>query len=240
MSVELGMGHTWLTTPHYGPPSVLRENKKGKSKPCLNTSPPRINEVEWGELGLFSRISLTKTRPTPNVTILHISFLSNKDLCDAGYAQRMSRSQLQEQWGRRGHSTAENKKRRCKLSDVGKTPNKQNQPPFKKKKQKPHGEMKMSSLLQALWHLSSQRTECLTLTSEAIDFPWSKQEWCEEYFKHTASTCEFRGAPLEGRNGKHQCILFPTQYSSAVDRQWSYVNFKDLRESHRDPASSSN
>ena len=110
----------------------------------------------------------------------------------------------------------------------------------KKQKKKPHGEMKISSLLQALWHLFSQRTECLTLTSEAIDFPWSKQEWCEEYFKHTASTCEFRGAPLEGRNGKHQCILFPTQYSSAVDRQWSYVNFKDLRESHRDPASSSN
>lgn len=72
MSVELGMGHTWLTTPHCGPPSVLRENKKGKSKPCLTTSPPRINEVEWGELGLFSRISLTKTRPNPNVTIKFI------------------------------------------------------------------------------------------------------------------------------------------------------------------------
>ena len=149
MSVELGMGHAWLTTPHCGPPSVLRENK-GKSKPCLNTSPPRINEVERGELGLFSRISLTKTRPTPNVTILCTSFVSNKDLCDAGYAQRMSRSQPQEQWGRRAHSTAENKKRRCKLSDVGKTPNKQNQPPFKKKKKTSWGNENLFSLAGTL------------------------------------------------------------------------------------------
>ena len=171
--------------------------------------------------------------------ILCTSFLSKKDLCDAGYAQRMSRSQPQEQWGRGGgYSVAENKKHGCKLPDVGKTPTKQNQAQLNKKKT--HREMEISSLLQALWHLFSQRTEYLTLTSEAIDFPWSKQKWCEEYFKHRASTCEFRGAPLEGCNCKEQCILLPTQYSFAVDRQWSHVNFKDLRASHRDPASSSN
>ena len=240
MSVELGMGHTWLTTPHYGPPSVLRENKKGKSKPCLNTSPPRINEVEWGELGLFSRISLTKTRPNPNVTIKFIlctSFL---------WIKTFAMQAMPKGWAGASHKNSEGEEATLQLRTRNAGANYQMWVKLQTnkishiKKKKTHGEMKISSLLQALWHLFSQRMECLTLTSEAIDFPWSKQEWCEEYFKHTASTCEFRGAPLEGRNGKHQCILFPTQYSSAVDRQWSYVNFKDLRESHRDPASSSN
>lgn len=77
--------------------------------------------------------------------------------------------------------------------------------------------------------------ECITLPCKAIDFPWSNQKWCDEYFKLRAATCVSYKAPLEGCNCKHQYILFPTQYSFAVDSQWSYVNFIDLRENRRDP-----
>ena len=199
--------------------------------------------MEWGEPGLFSRISLTKTRPTPNVPIqVYIMYvlpfqerplwcrLCSKDEQEPATRTVRERGRLLCSWEQEA---------RVQTTRCGENSN-QTKPGTIKQKKKTHREMEISSLLQALWHLFSQRTEYLTLTSEAIDFPWSKQKWCEEYFKHRASTCEFRGAPLEGCNCKEQCILLPTQYSFAVDRQWSHVNFKDLRASHRDPASSSN